>query len=150
MLPSLPICLSGKNQLMSATRMLFLFRVTGSHDRTIRIWSTDTWECESVIQVHEGQIVMTWSATIHLFECRWDDMVDFLEVFPPPPEQKQIQVTNTKQNKHPTRKRKQQQYLKKKKPYGVFLVDSWTQTVCRWQHSENVVLIEWLLISVPA
>ena len=37
---------------------MFALRVTGSHDRTIRIWSTVTWECEGIIQGHEGTKIM--------------------------------------------------------------------------------------------
>lgn len=42
------------NWLFLTSCALFAFRVTGSHDRTIRIWSTVTWECEGVIEGHEG------------------------------------------------------------------------------------------------
>ena len=40
------------------------FRVTGSHDRTIRIWSTDTWECQEVVDGHEGGKIWNWTKPI--------------------------------------------------------------------------------------
>lgn len=35
-------------------------RVTGSHDKSIRIWNTSTWECIAVIgHAHKGQANIT-------------------------------------------------------------------------------------------
>ena len=34
------------------------YSVTGSHDKSIRVWSTTTWECTTVIgRAHNGQCV---------------------------------------------------------------------------------------------
>ena len=44
--------------------LLIGFRVTGSHDRTIRIWSTATWECEGVLEGHEGENVSNMAENV--------------------------------------------------------------------------------------
>ena len=44
--------------------LLIGFRVTGSHDRTIRIWSTATWECEGVLEGHEGENVTNMAENV--------------------------------------------------------------------------------------
>ena len=54
--------------------LLIGFRVTGSHDRTIRIWSTATWECEGVLEGHEGENVTNMSENVafrFFFSIAW-------------------------------------------------------------------------------
>lgn len=55
--------------------LLIGFRVTGSHDRTVRIWSTATWECECVLEGHEGEKVTNMAENvtfaIFFFSIAW-------------------------------------------------------------------------------
>jgi WD40 repeat protein len=31
--------------------------ISGSHDQTIKVWSTDTWACEHTLEGHDGPVM---------------------------------------------------------------------------------------------